>query len=62
MSELMRGPSKTHVNKCTYQTDVLNMETERLRFGFGGVIEKVRIMLDSTKISELYIPENPEKK
>lgn len=43
-----------------YETDILNMETERLRFGFGGFIEKVRIMLDGSRIPEFYIPEKPD--
>lgn len=36
------------------------METERLRFGFGGVIEKVRIMLDGSRVPELFIEERPD--
>ena len=48
------------INPCIYESDVLNMETERLRFGFGGFIEKIRIMLDGARIPEIYIPEQPD--
>jgi hypothetical protein len=60
MSDLMKDYSATRVNKCIYESDVLNMETERLRFGFGGFIEKVRIMLDATRVPEHVVPEQPE--
>jgi hypothetical protein len=56
MSNLM-DDSTTTADKCIFESDILNMETERLRFGFGGVIEKVRIMLDSTKLTEHYVSE-----
>jgi hypothetical protein len=57
MSDLMKDYSSTPVHKCIYESDVLNMETERLRFGFGGFIEKVRIMLDATRVPDHVVPE-----
>lgn len=57
MSDLMKDFSVAQVHKCIYESDVLNMETERLRFGFGGFIEKVRIMLDATRTPEHFVGE-----
>lgn len=56
----MKNYSATPVTKCIYESDVLNMETERLRFGFGGFIEKVRIMLDATRVPDHFVTEQPE--
>lgn len=36
------------------------METERLRFGFGGMIEKVRIMLDGSRVPEIHVDLPPD--
>lgn len=60
MNDLMKDYAETEVNKCVYKSDVLNMETERLRFSFGGFIEKVRIMLDATQIPDHFMKEQPE--
>lgn len=60
MNDLMKDYAETEVNQCVYKSDVLNMETERLRFSFGGFIEKVRIMLDATQISDHFMKEQPE--
>lgn len=60
MNDLMKDYAETEVNQCVYKSDVLNMETERLRFSFGGFIEKVRIMLDATHIPDHFIKEQPE--
>ncbi|GAA5803622.1 hypothetical protein HPULCUR_009105 [Helicostylum pulchrum] len=59
-SEIIKSCTTEPTNTCMYETDILNMETERLRFGFGGFIEKVRIMLDGSRIPEFYIPEKPD--
>lgn len=61
MDELVKEGSETHEKKCIYESDMMNMETERLRFGFAGVIEKVRAMLDSTKLAEHYVKDMPDK-
>ncbi|KAL0097932.1 hypothetical protein J3Q64DRAFT_1818121 [Phycomyces blakesleeanus] len=42
-----------------YGTDTLNKETEKSRFGYVGLVEKVRIKLDITKINEIRV-ENME--
>lgn len=60
MNDLMKDYSTAPVIKCVYESDVLNMETERLRFGFGGFIEKVRIMLDATRIPDHIVTEQPD--
>ncbi|KAL7317427.1 Anaphase-promoting complex subunit 1 [Mucor circinelloides] len=60
MNTMMKDYSATPVVKCAYESDVLNMETERLRFGFGGFIEKVRIMLDATRIPDHLVVEQPD--
>ncbi|CEP13336.1 hypothetical protein [Parasitella parasitica] len=60
MNDLMRDYSAAPVVKCFYESDVLNMETERLRFGFGGFIEKVRIMLDATRTPDHTTAEQPD--
>lgn len=60
MNDLMKDYAETEVNQCVYKSDVLNMETERLRFSFGGFIEKVRIMLDATQIPDHFMKEQPE--
>ncbi|KAI8640703.1 hypothetical protein BD408DRAFT_390106 [Parasitella parasitica] len=60
INDLMKDYSATPVIKCVYESDVLNMETERLRFGFGGFIEKVRVMLDATRIPDHTTLEKPD--
>lgn len=60
LNDLIQGCTTAPVNPCIYKTDVLNMETERLRFGFGGVIEKVRVMLDGARVPEIFIEEQPD--
>ncbi|KAI8974732.1 hypothetical protein BDB01DRAFT_853772 [Pilobolus umbonatus] len=45
--------------KHLFSTDILDMETERLRFGCGGVIEHVKTLLDPTQVVEVEILEEP---
>ncbi|OBZ82956.1 Anaphase-promoting complex subunit 1, partial [Choanephora cucurbitarum] len=56
MDDIMNEVLGVPTQRCIYESDVLNMETERLRFGFGGVIEGVRTMLDASHIPEHTIP------
>ncbi|KAG2233621.1 hypothetical protein INT48_001874 [Thamnidium elegans] len=59
-NDIIKSCTTEPTNPCIYETDILNMETERLRFGFGGFIEKVRMMLDGARVPEFYIPEKPD--
>ncbi|KAI8375484.1 hypothetical protein BD560DRAFT_392445 [Blakeslea trispora] len=56
MDQLMREVLEVPTQRCIYESDVLNMETERLRFDFGGIIENVRIMLDASHIPDHTMP------
>ncbi|RCH98868.1 Anaphase-promoting complex subunit 1, partial [Rhizopus stolonifer] len=58
MDSLIKEVLELPTQKCIYESDVLNMETERLRFGFGGIIEKVRTMLDASRIPEHVAPQH----
>ncbi|KAG2199662.1 hypothetical protein INT47_005187 [Mucor saturninus] len=60
VNDLIEGCSAAPVITCPYKTDILNMETERLRFGFGGVIEKVRVMLDGSRIPDIEVEVLPD--
>ncbi|KAI9318238.1 hypothetical protein BX666DRAFT_2026646 [Dichotomocladium elegans] len=44
----------------TYAPDILNNDTERLRFGYDGILETVRITLDSSRVPEMTVPERPD--
>ena len=39
--------------------DTLDVHTEKLRFGYEGILETVRILLDITRIPELPVPDDP---
>ncbi|KAI9261710.1 hypothetical protein BY458DRAFT_439511 [Sporodiniella umbellata] len=48
------------VRTCAYESDRLNNEIERLRFGFDRSIEKVRVMLDATRVPDRFVPERSD--
>ncbi|KAI8874873.1 hypothetical protein K501DRAFT_234486 [Backusella circina FSU 941] len=58
MSDIMKESSLTPpAKRCTYESDILDMETERLRFGFGGYIEEIRMMLDASRTPFHFVAE-----
>lgn len=46
--------------KHIYESDILNKKIAQLRFGLDKSIEKVRVMLDSTKAPDRYVTETPD--
>jgi hypothetical protein len=61
MSDIMKESSLTPPPKrCTYESDILDMETERLRFGFGGDIEEIRLRLDASSTPSHSVAERPD--
>lgn len=42
--------------------DSLDVQTEKLRFGYQGILETVRTLLDITRIPELTVPDRPDLK
>ncbi|KAG1139751.1 hypothetical protein G6F38_009611 [Rhizopus arrhizus] len=59
MKELMKDQIVLN-NEYTFKSDTLSAGIERLRFGFDGLIDKVRIMLDATRVPDHYVPERPD--
>lgn len=59
LNVLIERPDETVINPCIYKSDILNKETEGLRFGFMGVIDKIRLMLDGSRVPEIHIEEKP---
>lgn len=59
MKELMKDQIVLN-NEYIFKSDTLSAGIERLRFGFDGLIDKVRIMLDATRVPDHHVPERPD--
>lgn len=56
----MAPPSRSTTSTSTHAYDTLDVHTEKLRFGYEGVLETVRSSLDITRTPELTVPDRPD--
>ncbi|CEG81099.1 hypothetical protein RMATCC62417_15338 [Rhizopus microsporus] len=59
LDELMKDQVALN-DECMYKSDIMDMQTEHFRFGFDGLVKKVRIMLDASRIPEHHVSERTD--
>lgn len=54
------APPSRSSTSTTHAYDTLDVHTEKLRFGYEGILETVRSSLDITRTPELTVPDRPD--